>query len=59
MLFSVWSNHEKFSALATLTAAKLSGHRINIATEATAPNQGCSIHVGEQYMKLLWLTNIS
>ncbi len=51
--FSNWSLEEKKAALATLTAAKLSGHRVHVTTHAAS---GCDIALGWQSMKSLFLS---
>ena len=53
MYFDNWSADEKKSALATLTAAKLGGHRVHVTTDD--PN-GCGITAGGTYAKMVYLS---
>jgi len=52
--FSGWSDADKNSALSLLLAAKLSGHRVNVATVAEG---GCSIHSGGKTLRYVQLAN--
>jgi hypothetical protein len=50
--FDNWSADPKKSALATLTAAKMSGHRLHVATEEA---DQCGIATGGTQMRHLYL----
>lgn len=52
--FTNWTADEKKAALAVLTSAKLSQHRVNVLTEAV---DQCSIATGGQTMKAVFLSN--
>ena len=50
--FDYWTPEERKSALATLQAAKLSGHRVHVTTDNT---DGCGILGGGTYVKALFM----
>ena len=52
--FLGWSSDDKRAALALLTAAKLSGHRVHVMT--TQPN-GCGIQADDTFAKQVVLAN--
>lgn len=52
MYFDNWSADEKKSALATLTAAKLGGHRVHVTTDEIG---GCGLASGGTYAKMVYL----
>jgi len=52
--FNNWTDSERQAALSLLMAAKLSGHKVNIVTEASG---GCDIQVKAQDHKHLYLSN--
>jgi hypothetical protein len=52
MYFDNWSADEKKSALATLTAAKLAGHRVHVTTDDVG---GCGLTSGGTYAKMVYL----
>ncbi|MEO8018735.1 MAG: hypothetical protein ABI769_13045 [Pseudomonadota bacterium] len=51
--FTYWSVDERKSALATLEAAKLAGHRVHVTTDNV---DGCGITAGGTYVKSLILS---
>jgi hypothetical protein len=53
MYFDNWTADEKKSALATLTAAKISGHRINVTTDEVG---GCGVTMGGTQAKMVYLS---
>jgi hypothetical protein len=54
LMFFDWTVDEKKAALAALTTAKISGHRVHVAsTEA----DGCSIQTGQRIAKTIALAN--
>jgi hypothetical protein len=50
--FDNWTADEKKSALATLTAAKLAGHRVHVTTDDAG---GCAILTGGSQIKMVYL----
>jgi hypothetical protein len=50
--FDNWTADEKKSALSTLEAAKLSGHRVHVTTDNV---DGCGILSGGTYVKALFM----
>ena len=52
MYFDNWTADEKKSALATLTAAKLAGHRVHVTTDDVG---GCGLASGGTYAKMVYL----
>ena len=52
MYFDNWSADEKKSALATLTAAKLGGHRVHVTTDEVG---GCGLATGGTQAKMVFL----
>lgn len=53
--FNAWSPDEKKAALALLTAAKISQHRMNVVTTEA---RGCEISVKQTDGKSLWPTRL-
>jgi hypothetical protein len=51
--FDNWTADEKKSALSTLEAAKLAGHRVHVTTDNA---DGCGILAGNTYAKALFLS---
>jgi len=54
--FDNWTAEEKKSALATLTAAKLAGHRVHVTTDDSS---GCAILTGGSQVKMVYLATNS
>jgi hypothetical protein len=52
--FDTWTADDRKAALSMLTAAKLAGHRVNLATSAA---DGCSIGVTGFYVQSVYLAN--
>ncbi|MEO8016534.1 MAG: hypothetical protein ABI769_01865 [Pseudomonadota bacterium] len=50
--FDNWTADERKSALATLEAAKLAGHRVHVTTDNV---DGCGISTGGTYVKALFM----
>lgn len=51
--FDNWTPDERKSALATLTAAKLAGHRVHVTTDNA---DGCGLLSGGTHMKMVYLS---
>lgn len=54
--FDNWTAEEKKSALATLTAAKLAGHRVHVTTDDPS---GCAVLTGGSQVKMVYLATNS
>ena len=52
--FTTWTADDRKSALATLTTAKLTQHRVHVTTDEPG---GCAINTGNRYVKSVTLAN--